>query len=325
MEGEVQFLGVLENVDSSILNVDFGKGFKVEMMSRGQALAALPPGYGASRSGRSDILTPRPFQGASTDLYVIRKTFESWATTIADVPGAVVDDPAYDDTFLVTNYLMPRIEVMRLFKEGYVRLGPYVIWETGEDGKVEQEAYSSDYEGRAVGPWRSKEVYSIKKEDVDGLQRFLGEVQVPFREEYLRLAHWNFESSYTDRRDAQAFLSLMLGMEALFNPGQGEVSYRISWSCAALLTNDKGQFEAVYRQAKKLYSKRSKLVHTGKLGVVSHEDVLELRGLVRRSIVGCYRTGLDKKDLMRELHAGGFPRASRRHGGERKELRAREV
>ena len=117
----------------------------------------------------------------------------------------------------------------------------------------------------------------------------------------------------------------MLGMEALFNPGQGEVSYRISWSCAALLTNDKGQFEAVYRQAKKLYSKRSKLVHTGKLGVVSHEDVLELRGLVRRSIVGCYRTGLDKKDLMRELHAGGFPRASRRHGGERKELRAREV
>ena len=134
--------------------------------------------------------------------------------------------------------------------------------------------------------------------------------------DYLDLAFKNFEQSYQLQNFALSFLTLMIGMEVLFNPGGSELTYRISRNLAALIGEDRDDSDNIFNRMHKsyksksknkgLYQLRSEIVHKGKSNIVKEEDVLELRGYLRRAIKKVYKIDSEKKELQKMLDASGF-------------------
>ena len=132
---------------------------------------------------------------------------------------------------------------------------------------------------------------------------------MPLKFDYLKMAHENFELSYTVSNPSLSFLSLMIASEVLFNPGSGDITYRISRNFAVLLGSSVEDAKQIQKEIIKLYKKRSSLVHSGKEIVifVGEEDyVLKIRYYVRESIKKIIPMNLSKDDLLNLLNSKGF-------------------
>ena len=99
----------------------------------------------------------------------------------------------------------------------------------------------------------------------------------------------------------------MISMEAFFSNSQNEITYQVSRNAAVLLGKSKDESKEIFDDMKKLYGKRSKLIH-GKRDKkpITLEDVLRLRHYVRESIKSIYKLGLDQKELLDILNTSGF-------------------
>jgi len=77
---------------------------------------------------------------------------------------------------------------------------------------------------------------------------------------YLRIAIDYLLSSRTSERDEDSLINCMIAIEALFG-GRDELKYRISHRVASLLGKNDGSREEIFTTMKKLYDKRSDIVH----------------------------------------------------------------
>jgi len=148
--------------------------------------------------------------------------------------------------------------------------------------------------------------YSLEKSELQDLQTFIQSTKFPFLNPSLRLAHQNFEMAYSIYQKDLSFLALMISMESLFNPGGGELTYRISRNTAVLIGKDKDDSKNIFRKMKKLYGKRCDIVHQGKPNAVTEDDVKDLRNYVIRSIKEFYNIGKSKKEILELLNSCGF-------------------
>jgi hypothetical protein len=67
-----------------------------------------------------------------------------------------------------------------------------------------------------------------------------------------------------------------------------DIGYKISRGTAALLGKTKGDALVIYARMKKLYGKRSALVHAGD-AKITQEDIYEMRGYTDSACVSCFR------------------------------------
>jgi hypothetical protein len=89
--------------------------------------------------------------------------------------------------------------------------------------------------------------------------------------DYIQLSLEHFELSYRVWPAGLEFITLMIVMEVLFNDGHTELSYRISRGCAVLLGTSIEHSQKIFKDMKRLYSKRSKLMHTGNRKSITDE------------------------------------------------------
>jgi len=150
-------------------------------------------------------------------------------------------------------------------------------------------------------------VYSLGRTELSNLTKFFRDVEIPFKETSLRLAHDNFQVSYYIHQKHLSFLALMMSLEGLFNPsGEGELRYRISRNTAVLIGKDKDDSESIWKRMRKLYDIRCDIIHSGNFNDVNDNDVLELRSYVRRSIKEFYKIGKSKTEILDMLNSCGF-------------------
>jgi len=201
---------------------------------------------------------------------------------------------------LVHGYLVPTIRLMRLFKEGNIRmpLRYYFLVEGSRRTSLMQSGI-----GRTI---HFSTKYKLSDIEIPDLQHFIQNTSLPFKENFLELAFENFELSYETFNHSLAFLCLMISLEAILNPGESELRYRVSRNTAVLLGESQEEAGNIYKEVRSLYDKRSKLVHTGKGKIVSQEDVLKLRDYVRKSIRKINSTGNNKQNLLDALNTYGF-------------------
>jgi Apea-like HEPN len=138
------------------------------------------------------------------------------------------------------------------------------------------------------------------------LRRFLEEVSLPLKPDYIDLAFRYLENSYTVPDMRLRFLSLMIALEILLNADRGELRYRVSRNLAVLIGRDEAHAANVFKEAKALYDVRSKLVHTGHDVDLTGDSVRDLETLVRGALLRLSRMGLEKDDLLARLNASGF-------------------
>lgn len=200
----------------------------------------------------------------------------------------------------VEGYLRRTIRLMRLFKEGDIRI-PLMYYYFIENNKPRMFL---KHEG--TGPY-TIEPYTIESLELPELQRFAHETQLPFEKPFLQLAFENFELTYRMLVPINLmFLTLMTCLETLLNPGEHELRYRISRNVAVLLGRDREDAKKIFSQIKRLYDKRSEVVHTGKPGVISEEDFQKLRYYVRESIKKISAIGKNKDEILAMLNSCGF-------------------
>jgi hypothetical protein len=191
------------------------------------------------------------------------------------------------------------IKLMRLFKEGSIDIPCVYIYEKNERGKIEK---MWSREGHSIDP---NIHYHLSEDEKIELGVFLRQYTFPFSQSYIQLAIENFDQSYNNSNENLAFLSLMIAVEILFNDSASELKFRITRGMAVLLGKDKSDCRQIYVHMKKLYDKRSTLVHTGKASI-SLEDVIVLRNGLRLSIKKLLHLGLSKAELSSRLLEQGF-------------------
>ena len=303
----IYFMGLLSNVDSSILKVNFEHGFKVEGRPDNGQLQVRTNDYPNDTLNYKEVahliyhLEGLPLSEVYKKLVadlsclnISEKKF--YIITNSLLPSELAK---FDNNF-VHGYLNPRIRLMRLFKKGNISM-PLIYYYYLVDDSIPKPCMRM-----ATSLYVLKESYTVESSEVKELLEFIKNTKLPFAEPSLQFAFDNFELSYETRNINLSFLALMVSLEALLNPGEQELRYRISRNAAVLLGKKDKNSKNIFDEMKKLYGKRSKIVHTGKPDIINGEDLFKLRYYVRDSIKEINKIGKTGKELWDLLNSRGF-------------------
>lgn len=300
---EIKFIGFLANVDNSIMKVDFGSVFKMQKLSYKKAAnLLLQLTHDTSKFGIIKQLT--------SDLGYYNNEKHRYCVT-----SSLKDNLKFNKNDSITEWprklfpfhnknvekgLKQKLRLMRLFYDVNICMPfLYYYFDDADGVKIVM--------GAGFGSFLDSDVkFIIHRGQKQKLQDFIDNISFPFSHKYLQMAFECFEVSYKISNLALAFLSLMIGLETMLNPGLGELRYRISRNTAVLLGKKKAESEKIFVDIKDLYNKRSKLVHTGNNKEITKKDILKLRKYVRDSIVKVYDLSMGKDALCATLNKRGF-------------------
>jgi hypothetical protein len=298
----VSFLGVLGNVDASILNVKFDHGFYCLGMPDDEARKIISSFEDITiREAATTLFMELPTTNIEErKVYFVRNSFqcdleENVRSEILELWPCI----ARFDNELVHRYLNRVLRLMRLFKEGNVCM-PLTYYILDADTS-NPRAFIRGRTYRSL----TREPYTVDSSEFPDLQTFIMQTKLPFAHSFLDLAFENFELSYEVPNRNLAFLALMVSMETLLNRSNLELRHTLSRNVAALLGKEKQDSALIMSDMRKLYDKRSKLVHSGSSDI-SQEDALRLRYLARESIKEILRLGKAKGELLDMLDSSGF-------------------
>jgi len=295
----VHFLGLLANVNSSILKMQFDHGFAIETFSvnEGSQLVAKLQSTSLLEAGRL-LQNYSCLNTSEGQMYVIRNKFEAEVDESKHIFDSLFTPTAVFDSEKIRGYLLQTLRLIRLFKEGNIGMPSWYYFLL--DG-TEPQFFMSHFSGFSV----SEEQFSLRQDELPALLNFLRSTELPFRRDFLQLAFENFELSYDSVRPPLALLSLMMSLETLLNPSEGEIRHRLSRNAAVLLGKDTDESKLISTELKGLYDQRSKLVHTGKANITI-EEVRKTRYYVRESIKAIYRIDKEKDEIMELLDSTGY-------------------
>ncbi len=299
---DIRFIGFLANVQGSLHRLKPSHGFEIHRYTYqrlGRLLAGVERMTGIDVSELCDRSTLIP--GERTYCYCVTSVLPHKAQSTKH-GGVVIPVPPIrkHSVDYVEKYLMGRVAIMRLFREGDVSI-PCWCYYCGNDNHPN---IMSVHHGR-YWPRRGLK-YEVRGKETSQLQQLLDTIDLPFAAEYLRLSLRSFELSYVVPDMGLKFLSLMMALETLLIPSPHELRYRVSRNAAVLLGDNREDANRIFRELKTLYNKRSKLVHEGRGSIISHHDIRSLGNYVRRAILEVCRMSLNKQELGELLNSCGF-------------------
>lgn len=306
----MKYMGVLGNVDASICNVRLEHGFVIEAMpflkwvEFFSALRGVPYNvlmrdiFIRSPAVYSAQMDPggkgKPF--SDMECYFVSRTFETnfQIDDQGHLTGELLKEiePCIE---LVQSYLDPKIALMRLYKEGNIRMLMeyyYTVIEQQNKEIVAAHAAMPVVEGR----------FTLTEKEVGQLERFIQTASLPLQPPFVELALRNFELSYQVNEIGLSFVAAMIGMEILFDAG----AQKVARNAAVLLGVDKQNSTVIFKELRQLHEKRSKFVHSGKASKLSKEDVKRIRFYLRESIKKTSAIGIRKEELLQELNTMAF-------------------
>lgn len=240
--------------------------------------------------------------------FCIKNTFElqkdkRWIEIILDPD--IIFHPSTDidkldkDKNPIFNYIYPLIKKMRLFKEGNICMPFHYCY------YISRRDFPILNSGLEYGSFVVPELYTFTQSEITEFKDYLQTIQIPFSYKFLQFAFENFELSYEIQNKNLQFLTLMNGMEALFNTGGAEISYKLRRNVAVLLGEDEEDSKTIESNMKTLYGIRSNIVHNGH-AKINEKELSNLREYLRQSIISCHKLNLDKDFIFDLLSRRGF-------------------
>lgn len=284
------FLGFLAYANRSIKKLSLKNRFRFDIMDYTSASDLLSKMKLALSPYKMQVLS---FPG--NNLIAVKKSMR-----IPDKSKAS-EDKAFHALFnQIDRNVQSPIKRLRLYKETSVCMPIYILY----------KQVDSIYEYRIL--FEDHNIYNkindldISDSEVKSLNTFIYQQNILFTNNYISTCYDMFELSYRTQSRDISFITLMVGLESLFNVGDHEIAKTISRHTAVLLAQDKSDGENIFYDMKKLYKIRSKIVHGGKHNIVKDSDLLALRDYVRKSIRHADRLSMDKNELHDVLNAKGF-------------------
>lgn len=300
---KLYFFAPLGNVDDSILNIKLKNGFIIDSMSFDQgskiisAIVRIEPANINHWPHFSTVFSQSKifFISNSFDCDLFKKNADGNSFVILDLYQFAKN--------LVDKNLEISLRLLRLFKEGNIYTPFWCVY------SINDEILTVLLAGGGTSIIQYQDLFHLDNSEIENAQKFLDTTEMPLKFDYLKLAHENFELSYTVPNPSLSFLSLMIASEVLFNPGSGDITYRISRNFAVLLGNSIENAKHIQKEISELYRKRSSLIHSGKeiVNFVGEENyVLKIRYYIRESIKKIISMNLSKDDLLDFLNSKGF-------------------
>ena len=295
---KIHFRGFLTNTDASILKLKQENGFKIRALSDTEAydfikeIDKIP-----IREARRTLFVQYPYLNfQEKKVYVIDNSFEVDAKL---EENEFFNNIARFDNKEVWGYLNPTFQLLRLFKEGDLRI-PLKYYFIIKNGKPTSFMCSKN------SKYCSCELFHLENSELTDLNIFLRDTKLPFKESFLQLAFENYTLSYEIANIALSFLTLMISLETLLNPSSSELRYRISRNTAVLLGIDEDESKKIFAEIKLFYNKRSEVVHAGKSKTIKKENLLKLRHYVRESIKKMHLMKRSKDEILDLLNSSEF-------------------
>ncbi len=292
----VHFIGFLVNVNDSVLRLKLEDGFEIVKKSQQQIIQFLSKikfHYGVN--GTTKGVLGFHTDGSPSESYCIVKQNAGELGGTAQ-GGVVISVERLNG---IEQFVRNKIRLLRLFREGNVFLRFSCFYHM-------KDSEPAIFQITREGPLADTTRFELGDKEIADAQSFLANNKIPFGNSHVQLAFASFELSYETHNLGLAFLSLMISLETMLNPGNNELSYRVSRNTAVLLGNNLEESKNIFAEVKALYSKRSKLVHTGKHETIIREDVLNLRSYVRRTIKEMTEIGGERTYILDILNTSGF-------------------
>ena len=303
-EPKLQFVAFLSNVDGSITSLKLGDGFRIRHMTEemGIALISKLEGVGPEMAYERAEAQYACLNRKEHRFYVAMKTYQPSAGQLS----AMANDEIPDMTLMLidTYKLTTKLSLARLYQEGDIR-APLSYGMV-----IDQMELKRVLKGFATNTILSRVPYVINPEDAENIGEFIRTTELKSFQQYVLTAFRDFEESYSTHSEGQALTSLMAAVESLLHGTYAErVSEEIANNCALLLGTNPEERSSMYSEVKRLYSKRSLILH-GKPQVVTKDDIILLRNYVRRAIKELASTGIGKQQLIDSLRSKQGSRAA---------------
>jgi Apea-like HEPN len=295
----LQFVGILANAHTSVAYLDFApcvcRVWTYEKLVRFVAREEGLPKWSIYPRVDMDFAVYRNRRG---NVCVLEGASE--------VPEGNTDDDfwtRHQREEALVRLIETRIRLLRLFEAGSLMLIAHYFYE--QHGRRTEPISQAWW---ASGP--AADVFTVSKSRARWLNRKVAEMPIQFEHEYLNLALTSLDRSYRESDHIVAFLMLMIGFEALFNAGKQELRYRLCRGLAILCGRTIGERQAIFDRARKVYDRRSILLHTGKQDHITDADVSFIRHHLRGAILAACNLNLLKDALSVYLTEAGFQSVS---------------
>lgn len=290
VETKLTYFALLENADSSIMNLPLEHDYRFVLKEFNEALELLCQLHGSKI---------RPFE-----LAMLKYIYADDGGNVIFITKDYPISTGYPDVQKEEiTYLEPKINLLRLFKEGGINIRSSYYFRSGSSASVAMNS-----------GWRyGNNCFHIEPSEIPALQKFFDTVPLTGKDnrpydlpEFILLAMEYLDISYLFLKPKTAFLELFIGLEALLNPGS-EARYRISRNCATLTGKTTEERRQIFSDIKELYELRSKIVHGGKAEpTITSEILSRLRKHLINSIKTAIELKLDKQQLINALNERGF-------------------
>jgi Apea-like HEPN len=193
--------------------------------------------------------------------------------------------------------LDPILEALRLTASGYI----------GTSVTFQIEKPSHKVYQRLI-PIRKNQIRGLKFsiQDEQQIQDFKIILQkLPLRGNNFELAFNTFKASYEMSDSASDFIMCITALESIFNQTKEQISHTISRHLSVIISSNIKEFKENYRKIKKIYNKRSKLVHGGS-NEVNDEDLIMANELIRRALRFCLDKKFTREELFEYCNSRGF-------------------
>ncbi|MGP8016819.1 MAG: hypothetical protein ACLPQ4_04125 [Thermoplasmata archaeon] len=200
---------------------------------------------------------------------------------------------------LAREYVEEKFRLLRMCEEGNLRLTTSYILR-GAATRQEVEARWAVQQAPARNP------FHVNITKVAEANQFIRSTRLPLSDTQFEVARLNMDQSYQVEDPGIAFLLCMMALEAILNPGLGEVSFRVARSAGVILGRTARESEDIMDEVSRLYSTRSGLVHMGKSTRIPRLAVLRAREIVRRLLLETMHLQITKKALLNRANRLGF-------------------
>ncbi len=296
---QVQFIAFISNVDHSIAALRLGDGFRVRELPEegGIALISKVEGVGVEMAYERAEAQFACLNRKEKKFFVAQKVYKLTPDKLA----AIKRNEMPDLTEMVVDSikLTMKLSLARLYQEGDIRvpLSYGVI--------INKPNLKRILKGIAANTVISRIPFVLDADSVPRVNEFVRTTDAKSFQPYVQSAFKNFEESYSTHSERQAIISLMASMEGLFHrPYAEKISEEIATNCAALLGSDSADRALIHSDVRRLYTRRSSILHEGSDQAVSRGDLLMLRGYVRETIKKLVQTGVSKRQLLGALESG---------------------
>lgn len=302
---KLHFVGPLSNVDSSIqlLNKIIGNDFEIRKTNINNFVHFDKQTKSPINLGEK--LSENHCCDSNLDVHYIHHSFEFKVTEEKDVFLESYKQIRKFEQGKFKAYLKEFMGLLKLFKEGNIEMSFEKFYlEFSEQGNFKTIASVESIHHTI------RENFVISVNELLDLNEFILHTSLPFESDILDLAYQNYLHSYQIIIKNLQYLTLMNGLEVLFHPSNSsELRYRISRNLAVLIGKNEDDARDINSKMKKLYDKRSDIVHRGKADI-NDNDLLLARHYLRESIKKIYMLSLnmpiDKATINTFLTSKGF-------------------